>query len=137
MVDERTLSYINVFAIFCALTELCKLDDQAKEIVGNKKITMEISVKDGPVGRLVFMDGQCQIYEGAGKCDIRLPFSSPKKFNGIIDSIQKKLNGASNELDQLIGVRTRAIDRSLRNVTAVNEGAKLLEFSDEESIKNY
>lgn len=85
MVDERTLSYINFFAIFGALTELCKLDDKAKEIVGNKKITMEISVKDGPVGRLVFMDGQCQIYEGAGKCDIRLPFSSPQKFNGMID----------------------------------------------------
>ena len=54
------------------------------------------------------------------------------KFNGIIDSIQKKLNGASNELDQLIGVRTRAIDRSLRNVTATSDGAKLLDFSDEE-----
>ena len=73
MVDERTLSYINFFAIFGALTELCKLDDKAKEIVGNKKITMEISVKDGPVGRLVFMNGQCQIYEGAGSdCGVGL-----------------------------------------------------------------
>ncbi|MBQ2738437.1 MAG: DNA recombination protein RmuC [Clostridia bacterium] len=52
------------------------------------------------------------------------------KFSGIIDSIQKKLNGASNDLDQLIGVRTRAIDRSLRNVTACDDGSNPLEFPE-------
>ena len=48
------------------------------------------------------------------------------KFGGIIEGIQKKLNGASNDLDQLLGVRTRAIDRSLRNVTIMEDGNKLL-----------
>ena len=48
------------------------------------------------------------------------------KFGGIIEGIQKKLNGASNDLDQLLGVRTRAIDRSLRNVTIMEDANKLL-----------
>lgn len=39
------------------------------------------------------------------------------KFGAIITGIQKKLNGASSDLDQLLGVRTRAIDRSLRAVS--------------------
>lgn len=85
MKDERTLSYINLFAIFGSISELMRLDPKAAEIVGDKPITMEISVKDGPVGRLVFKDGGCRLYPGAGKCDIRLPFSSPAKFNGMID----------------------------------------------------
>ncbi len=53
------------------------------------------------------------------------------KFGGIIEGIQKKLNGASNDLDMLLGVRTRAIDRSLRNVTASAESSKLLGIADQ------
>ena len=85
MKDEKTLAYINFHAIFGALTLLCKLDKKANAIIKDKKITMEISVKNGPVGRLLFDNGECTILEGAGKCDIRLPFSSPSKFNGMID----------------------------------------------------
>lgn len=54
------------------------------------------------------------------------------KFGAIIEGIQKKLNGASNDLDQLLGVRTRAIDRSLRNITITGEASKLLDFSEVE-----
>ena len=46
-------------------------------------------------------------------------------------AIQKKLNGASNDLDTLLGVRTRAIDRSLRNVTASAESSKLLGIAED------
>ena len=53
------------------------------------------------------------------------------KFGSIIEGIQKKLNGASNDLDQLLGVRTRAIDRSLRNVAMSNEGIKLIDDMQE------
>ncbi len=85
MTDAKTLSYINLYAIFGALTELCELDPKAKEILGNKKIIMEIAVKNGPTARLAFENGSCKILPGAGKCSIRLPFSSPEKFNGMID----------------------------------------------------
>lgn len=39
------------------------------------------------------------------------------KFGTVMENVQKKLGSASSELDQLIGVRTRAIDRSLRSVS--------------------
>ena len=54
------------------------------------------------------------------------------KFGDIIEGIQKKLNGASSDLDQLLGVRTRAIDRSLRNVTIANDGSKLIDIPEVE-----
>lgn len=53
------------------------------------------------------------------------------KFGAIIEGIQKKLNGASNDLDQLIGVRTRAIDRSLRSVTTSADSASTLNLIEE------
>ncbi len=85
MIDAKTLSYINLYAILGALTQLCELDPKAKEILGNKKITMEISVKNGPTARLAFENGSCKILSGAGKCNLRLRFSSPERFNGMID----------------------------------------------------
>lgn len=44
-----------------------------------------------------------------------------EKFNGIIEKVQKKLVEANNNLDQLVGVRTRAIDRQLRNVSTLED----------------
>ena len=52
------------------------------------------------------------------------------KFGDIIQGIQKKLNTASNDLDQLLGVRTRAIDRSLRKVIEADTSGLL--YSGEE-----
>ncbi len=52
------------------------------------------------------------------------------KFGKIIEGIQKKLNGASNDLDQLLGVRTRAIDRSLRSVVAATDETDALDTPD-------
>ena len=54
------------------------------------------------------------------------------KFGKIIEGIQKKLGGASNDLDQLLGVRTRAIDRSLRSITAGPDTQGLIDAPEEE-----
>jgi DNA recombination protein RmuC len=53
------------------------------------------------------------------------------KFGKIMSQIQNRLNLASKDLDELIGVRTRAIDRSLRNVEVL-EGSKILGLPEEE-----
>ena len=39
------------------------------------------------------------------------------KFEGLIDSAQRKMQQASKDLDELVGVRTRAINRKLRDVS--------------------
>ncbi len=54
------------------------------------------------------------------------------KFNEIIKNIQKKLSGASDDLDNLLGVRSRAIDRSLRKVATIGDSDKLLDLPPEE-----
>ena len=86
MTDAKSLAYINMFAILGALENLCKLDEQAQNILsGTKPVSIGFDVKDGPKATLSFEDGACLLTEGCADCDIRLPFSSPEKFNGLID----------------------------------------------------
>ena len=46
-----------------------------------------------------------------------------EKFNDILVQIQNRLNVTSGDLDKLIGVRTRAINRTLKDVTTTAAGA--------------
>ena len=85
MKDTRTLAYINLHAILGSLPLLCEIDEEAHELIKDKKISIGFSVKGGPSATLFFDNGKCEMSEGCNKCSIKLPFSSPKKFNGMID----------------------------------------------------
>jgi DNA recombination protein RmuC len=69
-----------------------------------------------------------------------------EKFGGMLEKAQKNLHTASNQLDELVGKRTKAIQRKLRDVEslpAVEASAFLpdsaesdLESDDEEPVEN-
>ena len=55
------------------------------------------------------------------------------KFGNILEATQKKLNSVNDDLDKLVGVRTRAIQRSLRGVEKIDapaSGVLYLEAED-------
>lgn len=59
------------------------------------------------------------------------------KFGGMLEKVQKNLQSAGDQLEEVMGKRTRAIERKLRQVEALpsEESKKMLslnEFSDEE-----
>lgn len=51
------------------------------------------------------------------------------KFGELIEKTQKKLGEANSELDKLVGARTRAIQRKLKDVEELSENnsSKMLE----------
>ena len=51
------------------------------------------------------------------------------KFENVIEQAQKKINMANDELDKLVGVRTRAIQRQLRSVESI-ENNEIIELSE-------
>lgn len=54
-------------------------------------------------------------------------------FAGVLDSAQKKIEQANSELDKLVGVRTRAINRKLRNVELFDgDSTKLLDIAPDD-----
>ncbi len=85
MKDEKTLAFINMFAILGCIPKLCELDRESSELIRGENISLGISVKDGPAATLRFRDGSVQIEQGAQDCVIRIPMSSCRKFNGMID----------------------------------------------------
>lgn len=86
MTDAKTLAYINLYAVLGSLENLCALDEDARALLTNKKpITVGIEVKNGPAATITFKNGRCRMEDGIGPCDIKLPFSSCEKFNGMID----------------------------------------------------
>ncbi len=85
MKDERVLAYCNLFGVLGAIPTLLELDPDAAALVKDQRISVGFSVKDGPKGTLVFVDGRAKMREGVEDCSIKLYFPSPKKFNDMID----------------------------------------------------
>ena len=85
MTDSRTMAFINLHAVLGTIPYLCELDENAQELIKNEKIAIAFEVKNGPSGALRFNGGKCSFTESTENCAIRLPFSSPEKFNGMID----------------------------------------------------
>ena len=86
MKDQKTLAYINLFGILGALGKLAELDADARALLtGIKPVSLGIAVSGGPYATLHFADGGCTQTEGVDRCDIKLAFSAPEKFNGMID----------------------------------------------------
>lgn len=83
--DQRTLAFINLYAVLGTLPELCRLSPQAQAYIRNQNVRLGIAVKGGPAATLVFENSTCRLEHGADNCTIKLPFSSPEKFNGMID----------------------------------------------------
>ena len=86
LMDSKTLAYINMFGILGTLENLCELVPEASELLeGKKPISIGFDVKDGPSATLYFKNGKCRMEQGCSSCDVKLPFSSCEKFNGLID----------------------------------------------------
>lgn len=85
MKDSKTLAYINLFGILGALPYLCELDSEAAALIEEHTVSIGFSVKDGPEATLFIGGGKCRMVPGTERCDVKLPFSSCKKFNGLID----------------------------------------------------
>lgn len=85
MKDQTALAYVNLYAIFGAIPLLCELDEEARALIADKRISLGFAVRGGPAATLWFDHGKCRLEDGADRAAIRLPFSSPEKFNGMID----------------------------------------------------
>ncbi len=86
LTDAKTMAYINMYAVLGTLENLCELSAEARALVETKKpVSIGFDVKGGPKATLTFKNGRCRMEQGIGACDVKLPFSSCEKFNGLID----------------------------------------------------
>ncbi|MDR0784451.1 MAG: hypothetical protein LBE74_01015 [Treponema sp.] len=83
--DAVTNAYVNMFGILGAMEDLCELSRDAKALLPRQPLTVCFAINKGPAVRLTFSQEGCAVAPGAGRCDIKLPFSSAAKFNAVID----------------------------------------------------
>ena len=80
------MAYINMYAIFGTLENLCELDTASSAMLSNQKpISIGFDVTGGPKATLYFKNGKCRLEQGLGDCTIKIPFASCEKFNGLFD----------------------------------------------------
>ena len=62
-----------------------------------------------------------------------------EKFGGLLEKAQKNLQTANNQLEEVMGKRTRAIERKLRQVEQLphEESQKILPIDVEDDLTDY
>ena len=55
--DPRTMAFINLYGVLGTLEELCALEPQAREILGERRISVGFQVANGPCATLAFDGG--------------------------------------------------------------------------------
>lgn len=83
--DQETMAWINLYGVLGLLEELCRTDGEAHTLTAGAHVSIGFAVKNGPEGVLSFNEGTCTLQKDVSSCMIKLPFSSPGKFNGMID----------------------------------------------------
>jgi hypothetical protein len=86
LIDIKTKAFINAYAVFGAIENLCELDEEAKKLASPEKpISVRFDVSDGPQAVLSFGNGNCVMTKGAAPADIRLKLFSPEALNKMAD----------------------------------------------------
>ena len=112
MKDARTLAYINLYAVLGAIPYLCRLDPEAAALIEKKQVSVGFAVKGGPAATLYFGGGQCRMAPGAEDCQVKLPFSSCEKLNGLIDGTVTPIPSKGfHRIGFLTGAFTKLTDR--------------------------
>lgn len=112
MKDQRTLAYVNLLAVLGALPCLCELDGPARRLIAGKRVSVGFAVRGGPEATLFFGDGRCRMAPGTDRCQIRLPFSSCEKFNGLMEGTVTPIPSRGfTRLGFLTGAFTKLTDR--------------------------
>lgn len=112
MKDVKTLAYINLFAILGAIPYLCELDKEAAKLIEGRTVSVGFAVKDGPEATLFFGNGKCRLAPGVDRCQVKLPFSSCEKFNGLIDGTVTPIPSKGfTKIGFLTGPFTKLTDR--------------------------
>jgi len=77
---------INLYAIIKNLEDLIELDEECRNLIKGKKLSIQFSVKNGPRAWIRFENNACQVGQGTiKKPSVKLWFKSPEHLNKMFD----------------------------------------------------
>ncbi len=138
MKEAKALAFVNAYGILGTLENLCDLDAEAQAICKGLKgpVSLCFDVKNGPCITLNFSDKGCKLTEGDKGCTCKMVFSSPEKFNDLIDNAKPGIpvKGVAQVLKFLLGPFTKLTDILTKYLMPKEEDLKNREFFEKSTI---
>lgn len=143
MIEQKAMAYVNMYGVLGTLENLCELDDDAKKIISGLKKPTAIcfDVIGGPCCTFRFDKNGCKMKDGSDGCTCKMNFSSPEKFNNMINSgkpgipakgiisLLKFLTGPFTKLTDRLTVLLRPDEKSLENREFFEESTLLTMYT--------
>ena len=141
MKEPKAMAYVNMYGVLGTLENLCSLDEASKKILSGlkKPVSLCFQVKDGPCCTFHFTQEGCRMTEGDGGCTCKMNFSSPEKFNALIDENKPGLPGKNpvQLLPFLLGPFTQLTNRLTELLRPSEEALKDRAFFEKSTIPRY
>ena len=138
MIEQKALAYVNMYGPLGALKNLCEMDDEAKSVLSalNRPVSICFNVKNGPCRTFHFLKDGCKITEGESGCNCKMNFSSPEKFNQMIESSKPgvPVKGVVTLLKFLTGPFTKLTDRLQAVLRPTEDDLKDRAFFEESTL---
>lgn len=83
--DSLTKAKINLFAVLRNIEDLCDMDEQARNAVPDKSISVQFVVPKVGKGTLIFENKKCRFVRGDCKASLKLWFTNHQAFNDLVD----------------------------------------------------
>jgi len=138
MKDARAMAFVNAYGVLGTLENLCELDEDAKNICRSlkKPVAICFDVANGPCLTFHFDEKGCRMTEGDTGCTCKMKFSSPEKFNDLIDNGKPGMPNKNpvQVLSFLMGPFTKLADILTKYLRPAEEDMKDRAFFEKSTV---
>lgn len=139
--EAKAMAYVNMYGVLATLENLCEIDSEAKAVIGElkKPVSLCFDVTNGPCCTFHFTKSGCKMTEGADGCTCKMNFSSPEKFNNLIDNSKPGMpvKNPAQVLAFLLGPFTKLTNRLTKLLMPSDEDLKDRKFFEESTVLTF
>lgn len=138
MIEAKAMAFVNAYGVLRTFENLCQVDEDAKAVCrGLKKpVSICFEVTDGPCVTYNFTKDGCKMTEGDYGCTCKMKFSSPEKFNALIDDSKPGIpvKNIPQVLSFLLGPFSKLADLLVKYLKPSEEDLKNRDFFEKSTI---
>ena len=138
MKEAKSMAFVNAYGVLRTLENLCDTVDEAKAVCKSlkKPVSLCFDVTDGPCVTYHFTNDGCKITEADYGCTCKMKFSSPEKFNALIDDSKPgvPVKNIPQVLSFLMGPFTKLTDILTKYLMPSEDDLKNRDFFEKSTV---
>ena len=136
--EAKSMAFVNAYGVLRTLENLCDTVDEAKAVCKSlkKPVSLCFDVTDGPCVTYHFTNDGCKMTEGDYGCTCKMKFSSPEKFNALIDDskLGVPVKNIPQVLSFLMGPFTKLTDILTKYLMPSEDDLKNRDFFEKSTV---